>query len=340
MNKLTKFTVLVSLSGIASACYLIVAPSAADARNHIYVATTGSDSNPGTSAAPFRTISKAASVATAGYMVHVADGTYKETITSNSSGTASAYITYISDNQWGAKVVSPSGGVSAAWHNKGDYVAIIGFDITGGGAMGINHSGNGDIANRNHVHHIPAAACDGYGGAGIGFDQYNVKSGGTADSNLVHDIGPLGTNCFRVHGVYTSIPNVTISNNTIYKVVGYAVVTGHCSYNVKVLNNTMHNNGGTVEGGGIVMTNNTNCKLPSNGNVVANNIIYKNVLGVHEERVTSADVTSYTNNLVYCNKTDWGAMTNSHTNEVSGGGALSHYTRPGCEVGAKAGVPR
>lgn len=297
--------------------------------NNLYVATTGSDSNSGSSTAPFKTISKAATVAKAGYLVHVADGIYRENVVTNTSGTASSYITFISDNKWGAKVVAPATGTTAAWHNNGDYVAIVGFDISGGGAVGINHSGNGDIANQNHVHNIPAAACDGYGGTGIGFDQYNIKSGGTADSNLVHDIGPLGTNCFRVQGVYTSIPNVTISNNVIYKVVGYGVTNGHCSYNVKVVNNTLFNNGGTQEGGGIVMTGNTNCSLASKGNVVANNIVYDNVIGLHEEGVSSADVTTYTNNLVYGNKINWGSMTMPHSNDVSANPAFVNYIKAG-----------
>lgn len=296
---------------------------------NLYVATTGSDLNAGTSASPFKTISKAATVAKPGYLVHVADGTYRENVVTSTSGTASALITYISDNRWGAKIIAPGTGTTAAWHNKGDYVAIVGFDISGGGAVGINHSGSGDIANNNHVHHIPAAACDGYGGTGIGFDQYNIKSGGTADANLVHDIGPLGTNCFRVQGVYTSIPNVTISNNVIYKVVGYAVTNGHCSYNVKVLNNTMFNNGGTAEGGGVVMTGNTNCTLASKGNVVANNIVYDNVIGLHEEGVSTADVTTYTNNLVYGNKINWGAMRMPHSNDVSADPAFVNYIRTG-----------
>lgn len=297
--------------------------------NNLYVASTGSDSNNGSSASPFKTISKAATVAKAGYLVHVADGTYRENVVTNTSGTASAYITFISDNKWGAKVVAPGTGTTAAWHNNGDYVAIVGFDISGGGAVGINHSGNGDIANQNHVHNIPAAACDGYGGTGIGFDQYNIKSGGTADSNLVHDIGPLGTNCFRVQGVYTSIPNVTISNNVIYKVVGYGVTNGHCSYNVKVVNNTLFNNGGTQEGGAIVMTGNTNCTLASKGNVVANNIVYDNVIGLHEEGVSTADVTTYTNNLVYGNKINWGSMRMPHSNDVSANPTFVNYIKAG-----------
>jgi hypothetical protein len=298
--------------------------------SHLYVATTGSDTNSGTQSAPFRTISKAGAVALPNTTVHVAPGTYNENVVTTKSGTASGYITYLSDTKWGAKVVAPGTGTTAAWQNNGDYVAINGFDITGGGAVGINHSGNNDIAKNNHVHHIPAVGCTGYGGTGIGFDQYNLKSGGIADANLVHDIGPLGTNCFRVQGVYTSIPNVTMTNNIIYRVVGYAVTNGHCSYNVKVLNNTMFGNGGTVEGGGVVMTNNTNCSLPSNGNIVANNIIYDNVLGVHEEGVTSGvDVTTYTNNLVYGNTTNYGVMGNPHVNDRTGNPLFVNYIRTG-----------
>ena len=320
---------LLALTSVALAGYLLSVPGAAHTPVHLYVAADGSDANPGTSAAPFKTISKASALAKAGYMIHVADGEYPETITTVSSGTADAYITYIADHVRGAKIVSPGTGSTAAWHNLGDYVAIVGFDVTGSGAVGINLSGNGNIANKNHVHHIPVAACDGYGGAGIGFDQFNSKSGGIADANEVHDIGPLGTNCFRAHGIYTSIPNVTISNNVIYKVVGYGVTNGHCSYNVNVLNNTMFSNGGSTEGGGVVMTNNSNCQLASKGNVVANNLIYDNVLGVHEEGVKQADVTVYANNSVFGNKTNWGTMRNPHSHDVNAAPVFVNYQRDG-----------
>jgi len=43
-----------------------------------YVATTGNDSNPGTLASPFATLSKACSVATSGYTINVAAGTYTD----------------------------------------------------------------------------------------------------------------------------------------------------------------------------------------------------------------------------------------------------------------------
>ena len=60
-----------------------------------YVATTGSNSNAGTSlSAPFQTIQQAASVAQAGDTVYICAGTYHETVTPANSGTAGASITY------------------------------------------------------------------------------------------------------------------------------------------------------------------------------------------------------------------------------------------------------
>src|SRR4030095_11543216 len=49
-----------------------------------YVATTGSDSAPGTGAQPFRTIAKGLTVLRAGDKLYIRAGTYNETINSNS----------------------------------------------------------------------------------------------------------------------------------------------------------------------------------------------------------------------------------------------------------------
>ena len=50
-----------------------------------YVATSGSNSNPGTLAQPFLTIQKAADMVTAGGNVYVRGGTYRETVTMSNS---------------------------------------------------------------------------------------------------------------------------------------------------------------------------------------------------------------------------------------------------------------
>ena len=59
-----------------------------------YVSTTGSNSNAGTNALPWRTIQYACNNATAGSTVYIKAGTYTESIYMNVSGTAGNYITF------------------------------------------------------------------------------------------------------------------------------------------------------------------------------------------------------------------------------------------------------
>ncbi len=65
------------------------------------VAPTGHDGNPGTAAAPFRTINKAAQVALAGDVVTIADGTYQESVTVRNNGTLAAPITFQAEHRGG-----------------------------------------------------------------------------------------------------------------------------------------------------------------------------------------------------------------------------------------------
>src|SRR4051812_40442010 len=69
-----------------------LAPSSA---NHLYVATSGSDTKPGTQAEPFGTIHHAATVAKPDTTVHVASGTYTGNVVTNTSGTKSGRIRYV-----------------------------------------------------------------------------------------------------------------------------------------------------------------------------------------------------------------------------------------------------
>src|SRR5690349_13145567 len=96
----------------------------------LYVSPTGSDSNAGTAASPFKTV-QAASI------VHVAPGTYQGGFTTSASGTASAHIQYVSDVPYGAKIVPSASGQPANgyafWENKGSYVDIKGFEVNGTG---------------------------------------------------------------------------------------------------------------------------------------------------------------------------------------------------------------
>lgn len=72
----------------------LAAPAHATIETH-YVAPTGSDTNPGTQSAPYRTLKKALAALTAGDTLYVRGGTYAERITSTAvqPGSATARVT-------------------------------------------------------------------------------------------------------------------------------------------------------------------------------------------------------------------------------------------------------
>jgi hypothetical protein len=115
------------LQGTLIAAALLLAPMYAFA--DYYVATTGSDTNAGTQAAPFKTLSKASSVVAAGTTVHVAPGTYAGGLQTTKSGTATSRIRFVSDTKWGAKIQGSSN--EFLWDVRGNYVDIEGFEFNG-----------------------------------------------------------------------------------------------------------------------------------------------------------------------------------------------------------------
>jgi hypothetical protein len=73
----------------------VVVPHLASASTTTYhVATSGNDTNPGTSALPFRHIQKCADVMVAGDTCLIGGGRYRETVTPKASGTSGSPITY------------------------------------------------------------------------------------------------------------------------------------------------------------------------------------------------------------------------------------------------------
>jgi len=89
-----------------------------------YVGTSGSDTNPGTLARPWRTLQKAANTLVAGQTVKILPGTYYARFAPLNSGTASAYITYTADP---GTVILDGSGVTLAADARGDgLVQILG----------------------------------------------------------------------------------------------------------------------------------------------------------------------------------------------------------------------
>jgi hypothetical protein len=271
-----------------------------------YVSTTGSDSAAGTKAAPFKTLARAAQVATKpSTTVWVAPGTYAGGIKTTASGTSSARIYWVSTTKWGAKIVPPSSSSNNnAWDNRGNYVSIIGFDVDGTNSgsgtkwtHGIYTGGSYGMIADNHIHNIAkSVTCTSTGGSAIGVDSYYHGVMTDVVSNVVNDIGPAG--CTYVQGIYFSTSG-TIKNNLVYRVGAVAIHLWHDATNVIITNNTATaSNFGMVIGGGDFYYTTAG----ANNVFVANNIVYDNKYGISEQGVTGKQ-NVYKNNLIYKNTT-------------------------------------
>jgi len=102
------------------ATVFLVHPRPVSAATQYYVSTGGSDSNPGTSDRPWRTIQKAANTMVAGDTVIVRAGDYAERVQVSRSGSSGAQITFQAEG-----TVTMRG-----FTVRGHYTTIRGFDIS------------------------------------------------------------------------------------------------------------------------------------------------------------------------------------------------------------------
>ncbi|MDB5795826.1 MAG: hypothetical protein JWR25_2205 [Noviherbaspirillum sp.] len=303
------------------------------ALRHLYVAVTGSDTNPGTQTQPFKTILKASQAATPGTVVHVAPGIYPGSFTTAKSGSATARITYVSDVKWGAKIVPPANSrLVAGWYNTGSYVDISGFEVDGSNyvagqqwSLGIMIRGSYNVVSRNRVHHIATSSefCNSTGGAGINTDTLQNGYHNDFIANLVHDIGVPG--CNKIHGIYHSSSG-KIQNNIIYQIGYGGIHLWHDASNIDISNNTVFGAYyGIIVGSGDYYKSTTGKVDYVN---VSNNIIYDNIVGIVESGPSGTNNT-YTNNLVYkSSKTNW-AIRSAHSGDITADPQFVKYIRTG-----------
>jgi len=236
---------------------LVLVAGRASGQTMRYVSPTGSDSNAGTSAAPFQTIGKAAGVVNAGDTVIVMDGVYHEALNLTRGGNATAYVTFMSQNKWGAVLDGNNNTLAEAVQFTASYIRFQGFEVrnygsnAGGGDAFSNFPGGQfiDIV-QNNIHDIGRICSDTKNGlVGIFLEAPNV----TIEQNLIHDIGrfaagengcnPASENYKNHdHGVYvdSNSNNVTIKNNIFYRIErGWGVqVYPSAVDSLAILNNT------------------------------------------------------------------------------------------------------
>jgi len=284
-----------------------------------YVAPTGSDSNTGDITHPFLTIGKADTVVAPGDTVNVLPGTYITPasgffyLSTVTSGTTGAHITYISTVKWGALVRTNNvngASVGRCWQNNGDYVDIIGFDISStdpAARIGIIHAANHCSVQQCLIHDLQAAGNFPNGGAGIGGNATSV--GNQSIGNWIHHIGTLANDSAgAVQGIYCNIGDI-VQNNIVFLNSGFGIHSWHVSTGLTITNNLVFENGNAGNtGGGIIVSansaeggNNDNTKV--HNNIVLHN--HGNNGAIDEFGVTGLNNT-YINNLVYLNAANTG----------------------------------
>src|SRR6266508_2063678 len=271
--------------GIACLAIIGAVPTPTQHSGRVYhVSPTGSDSNPGSEARPFRTIQKAANSVKPGDTVLVDDGAYtysgpndchgKVVVCVSRGGAPDNWVVFRSKNKWGAKIDGGEGKAGAGFVVQGgaSYVRIQGFEMTGlanvnGSAGGIDLFDGGRYFQviGNHIHNIGRVCTNTYNGQnGLFIEADNVL----VEANLIHDVGRLApsqqgcrpSNEYwknHDHGVYhDGGDHVTIRNN--------------------ILNNTIaFGNKHNGKFGAIVMWAPSNGGMKVSDSTIANNIFYE-----------------------------------------------------------------
>jgi hypothetical protein len=298
----------------------------------LWIAPDGLDNNPGTRAAPLRSLARAAQLVTPGTTVNVLPGTYQGGFHTSVSGLPNARIVFRSTERWQARIVPPAVSSSTiAWDNRASYIDIQGFEVDGSGhrsgqawTTGINSSGAYNRITAGHVHDIATAMpCTGKSGAGIGVDSANNGIYAEVAGNSVHDVGL--PDCRHVHGIRLDTPG-TVRNNIVYRVAGAGVRLSHEARKVVLVNNTITaSNTGVLVGGDAERSGEASDHIH-----VFNNIVFDNRYGIAEQGETGKH-NSYRNNLVSGNKEgDWRlAAGRRHSGTIAAAPGFLGYTRSG-----------
>ncbi len=202
-----------------------------------YVATTGSDSGPGTAAAPWRTIGKALQSLSAGQSAVVSGGTYNESLRTSRGGTASAPIT-IRNAPGQAPVVHSVGGGALEMSSGAQYLRFQGLVFEG--ATG---SSTTNIYAQSNVNHIEFLGCEIRGSARQGFFSEASTSSIHIIACNIHDNGGSGPNGLD-HNVYIQGSNHVITSSLVRNARnGYGIQIYPSSSGIVVSANTVVDNG-------------------------------------------------------------------------------------------------
>ena len=280
---------------------------------NVYVATTGSDSAAGTSAAPWLTIQHADTTATAGTCVNVLPGIYPAGSMLTHGGNAATptgYVVYRCATLLGCVITDQAKGFSITAAGAGpNYVMIDGFELAAASkavyGVGINAWSQGDTMFA--AHHIWALnnKIHGYGQSGIQLNDgdwfFALHNETYGNSNVTCDAQGSGISLVTLKALAGYTPTAMDLQWSPYHVV---VNWNHSHDNALTQCGTASNQYDT-DGNGIIMDTldnhgSTNVLFPSKS-LVAFNVAHGNggrgVWVFRSSLVTMSNNTSYNNSL-------------------------------------------
>ncbi len=247
----------------------------------------GNDNNSGiTEKLAFKTIDRANQKVQSGDTVYVKNGTYSENVTIKTSGQPNSWITFRAFPGHQPSIV----GTSGAFIVEGNYIKIVGFEITStiengiaiGGQIGGNH--HTQILN-NKIH---SSGCNGIGGMKTDYL--------TIEYNIVYQ------NAFTAPWLCSGI-SIYQAQNSDQKPGFHNIIRGNISYANE--NKRSRPDGKISDGNGIIIDDNkhTQAKIPTpkytGWTLVENNVVFDNGgRGIHvfqSERVIVRNNTSFKN---------------------------------------------
>src|SRR5262245_38547404 len=182
-------------------------PPAAAATYH--VSPAGNDANSGQSGSPWKTLGKAASVASAGDTVLLAGGTYREAVAFSRSGTAAAPISF--QNEPGAVPVIDGSGLPAGPLlnlNGVSRIKLTGLTIRNSTGFGLQIAGASQYVDLAHLD-VSGSATSGVWIQTTGTTPTFV----TVKDSRVHDNGTGGITVWLAPGGYIAIERNEVFNN-------------------------------------------------------------------------------------------------------------------------------
>jgi parallel beta-helix repeat protein len=258
-----------------------------------YVATTGSDVNPGTFFQPFRTIAKGVQSLHGGDTLYIRRGTYVEGIAARfgvipPSGTSWSQATTIAGYPNETVTLAPTAGaavVELPWNGELSYIIFANLILDGVGAGGMNNVVF--FANNNHIRFINS-------------EMKNAGSVNISGAGGYNEVINCRIHNAKFYGFYYAGHDSLFEHNEVYDNGGYAyhiyeASATHVSNNI-IRHNTIHGNGLTCPlpgcHGGVILSHGSN-------NQADHNVVYDNFAGIQVDYLcTNCQVS---NNTIYGN---------------------------------------